>query len=286
MTRIDRRALFATGSAAALLAAVGVSAEARPQRGGHLRAALSGGDRAENWLSVPGGRFLQAARNAVFETLTELAPDGTLQPGLATAWHAEDEGRVWRLSLRKDALFHNGQVFTAEDAIASLAARGLTAHGDDDIRVSLAHSDPSFPLRLAQEGVVMFNAQELSDGRPTSGTGLYRMRRFDPGAGFLGERVETHRKDGQAGWVNTVELVAVSDENVRRDAVQDGIIDIADVSETDLSTLDAALRSVYHQGALTAVVRDTVGMPLKSGPGALDDLRFVERWWMTNAEIA
>ena len=48
MTRIDRRALFATGSVAALLAAAGVSAQAAPKRGGHLRVGLSGGNRSES----------------------------------------------------------------------------------------------------------------------------------------------------------------------------------------------------------------------------------------------
>ena len=47
MTRLDRRALFASGAAAALLAATGVSAS--PKRGGRLRAALS---RALFWVIV------------------------------------------------------------------------------------------------------------------------------------------------------------------------------------------------------------------------------------------
>ncbi|MBT3467245.1 MAG: peptide ABC transporter substrate-binding protein, partial [Rhodobacteraceae bacterium] len=42
MNRIDRRVLFTSGAAAALLAATGVSAQTTPHRGGRLRAALSG----------------------------------------------------------------------------------------------------------------------------------------------------------------------------------------------------------------------------------------------------
>ena len=47
MNRIDRRLLFTSGAAAALLAATGVSAQAAPRRGGRLRAALSGASRAD-----------------------------------------------------------------------------------------------------------------------------------------------------------------------------------------------------------------------------------------------
>ena len=43
---LDRRALFSSGAAAALLAAAGVSAGPLPQRGGKLRLALSGAARS------------------------------------------------------------------------------------------------------------------------------------------------------------------------------------------------------------------------------------------------
>ena len=51
MTRslMDRRALFASGAAAALLAATGVSAASMPKAGGRLRMALSGAARSDTW---------------------------------------------------------------------------------------------------------------------------------------------------------------------------------------------------------------------------------------------
>lgn len=281
---IDRRALFATGSAAALLAAVGVSAEAAPVRGGFLRAALSGGDRAEGWQSQPGGAFLRATRHAVFETLTEIAPDGTLQPGLATDWTSFDDGAVWQFNLRDDVLFHDGVLLMPTDVVASFVAQGLNATAAvNSVTVRLVKADPAFPLRAAQDDLVVFKAEELAtDGRLNTGTGLYQIVRFDAGRTFIGARVETHRKDGRAGWFEKVELVAVSDDAVRAEAVRDGIVDVADLSGDFGLGQDKRLSLINDRGDVCAVTRDCIRRPARMGRHLLDDMRFVERWWVAS----
>ncbi len=279
MTRIDRRALFATGSAAALLAAVGVSAESRPARGGTLRAALSGGDRSESLFHVPGGRFLQAVRNAVFESLTEIAPDGTLQPALAVSWHGDDGGRIWSFRIRDDATFHDGSPMRVSDVVASLRAFGLNADGAHVVTVTLAQPDRAFPFRLARDGFAVFRAAELAGGGPVSGTGLYAIRRLDMGRGFLGERVDTHRKDGTAGWFDTVELVAISDEAVRAEAVRDGYVDVADLRRAHDLAARSDIRLIHGHGEIGAALRKGIHHHLRTGQDPLDDMRFVERWW-------
>jgi len=281
MTRIDRRALFATGSAAALLAAVGVSGATAPRRGGHLRAALSGGDRGESWSTMPGGRFLQAARAAVFETLTEIAPDGTLQPGLATAWTSSAEGRVWQFELRRDAVFHDGRELQAADVATSLQAQGLPALvAGDAVTVELGTADASLPLRMAQGDMSIFDASELGMGGPLrNGTGLYRVDRFDAGRGFSARRVDQHRKDGTAGWFDSVEFIAVSDEAVRAEAVRDGIVDVADLSTAFDLEANADVRVIRDGADVVAAVRQSLHSNARVGVAPLDDMRFSERWW-------
>ena len=114
MTRIDRRALFASGAAAALLAATGVSA--MPKRGGVLRAALSGAARDQVW-GPNGGLMIQAARSAVLEGLTEIAADGTLRGVLAERWDSREDGRIWTFQLR------------SENSVPRWFAAGLTGCG-------------------------------------------------------------------------------------------------------------------------------------------------------------
>lgn len=285
--QFDRRALFATGSAAALLAAVGISAQAAPARGGHLRVALSGGDRAETWHSVPGGRFVQAARNAVFETLTEIAPDGTLQPGLAIGWQAQDGGARWTFTLRAGVTFHDGAPLGAEDVAASLRLHGAVQDvrpvaGGRAAAVLLHRPDPGFPFTAAQSAWSIFAASELAGGAlPMLGTGLYRIARFDPGRGFLGRRVAAHRKDGAAGWFDSVELVAMSDEAVRAEAVRDGYVDAADLSHAhDLAAQADVEVMTDETGTVRGARRKTVLHPARLGPHPLDALHLAARWWM------
>lgn len=49
----------------------------------------------------------------VFDHLIELAPDGTLVPGLAVAWNWAND-RTLVMSLRQGVRFHNGEIFDAE----------------------------------------------------------------------------------------------------------------------------------------------------------------------------
>lgn len=56
-------------------------------------------------------------RLQVMETLVDANSEGVLQPALATAWTADEDGLSWRFNLRKDVSFHNGTSLNA--AIAS-----------------------------------------------------------------------------------------------------------------------------------------------------------------------
>lgn len=280
MTRIDRRALFASGSAAALLATVGISAQAAPTRGGHLRAALSGGDRGETWLDLPGGRFLQAARHATFESLTEIGADGTLQPGLAVRWASEDAGRVWHFELAEGVWFHSGIALRVEDVTASLARAGMLAYGHNGgVTIELADPNPALPFALAQDGIMIFSADQLEAGEVlTDGTGLYALKRFEAGRSFLGERVAQHRKDGAAGWFDTVEFVSISDEAVRAEAVRDGFVDVADLHNTSCLAGCEDLTFIVD-GDQTAALHKAIKTGARTGVAPLDDMRFAERWW-------
>ena len=181
MTRslMDRRALFASGAAAALLAATGVSAASMPKAGGRLRMALSGAARSDTW-GQGGGLFMQVARQGlIFDTLTEIAADGTLRGELATAWQGSADGRVWLVDLRKDVLFHDQHPMTARDVVASLALDGVVeATGPHQLRITMDAPAMDLPFTLADPRHVIRAAHAMDDG---IGTGLYRLRRFTPG---------------------------------------------------------------------------------------------------------
>ncbi|WP_027339339.1 ABC transporter substrate-binding protein [Halonatronum saccharophilum] len=53
----------------------------------------------------------------IFDRLVEFEGDSEIVPGLATDWDISDDGLVWTFDLRDDVYFHDGNHFTAEDAV-------------------------------------------------------------------------------------------------------------------------------------------------------------------------
>lgn len=276
---MDRRALFSSAAAATLLAATGVTA-ATPRRGGRLRIALSGATRQDSWTAGD-GLFMQVARQGlIFDTLTEVAADGTLRGELATGWSASSDAREWSFQLREDVKFHDGTPFTAEDVVASAAGFSdgtVEASDAHAVRFTLHQPDPGLPLRLSQPAFYIAAAHAMGTG---IGTGLYRVRDFAPGQRLLADRVEAHFKDGTAGWFDEVELTSIPSEGVRAQALAEFMVDAIDMSDaTILSGLsDLALQPDRRQ-PVQAVSSDVM-QPMRVGyQRPFDNLRAAERWW-------
>ena len=267
---VDRRALFTTGAAAALLAASGVSLEAAPRRGGRLR------------LAVPKGEMFDAALNgALYDTLTDVGPDGLLRGELATDWTSDATARDWRMTLRRDVRFHDGTAFTAEDAARALAQHGLSARIDadgHDLRLTLDAPDPDLPYRLAAPELVMTGAAG-ADGLPL-GTGPYAPRSLRPGRHLIADRIVPHHKDGRAAWFDSVEIAVIPDAAVRAEALRDGFVDVAALPDAELLLNRPGL--FLHPSGTDAALAAGQGVTLPRSIGtraALDDGRIAQRWW-------
>ncbi|APX13150.1 ABC transporter substrate-binding protein [Tateyamaria omphalii] len=255
MTRIDRRALFASGAAAALLAATGASA--LPQRGGRLRAALSP------------ELFEQAVAATVYDNLTEIAADGTLRGELATEWSSDPDARVWRFTLRDGVTFHDNKPFEAS-AVSHLPW-DVQMLDPLAIQINLDQPNPSLPYLLAQPGFEI---------RGATGTGLYKAQKLDDGRHFIGTRVADHWKQG-AGWFDSVEFVQFSADHVRGEALRDGLVDVADVIALDGYADPRDFQALPNAHAATHIVSRSVTVPVTVGKSwPLDNLRMAERWWM------
>ncbi|WP_299413785.1 ABC transporter substrate-binding protein [uncultured Sulfitobacter sp.] len=269
---LDRRALFASGAAAALLAAAGVSAGPLPQRGGKLRLALSGASRSDDWVQGD-GLFMQVARvGLVFETLTEVAADGTLRGALATGWTSSDDATVWTFDLRSGVSFHDGADLTSADVVHSLSGIGaVRALSPSRFQITLDSPDAELPFTLAHPSHILRPAHVA---KGDIGTGLYRVERFAAGQQLLTTRVASHWKDGQAGWFDAVELVSIPSSDVRVQAVAEYLVDGADV--VDASALGGFDDIAVWNGQ---AVSRSIAMPAVLGQGVFDDLRAPQRWW-------
>ncbi|GAA6158978.1 hypothetical protein NBRC116589_11520 [Ruegeria sp. HU-ET01832] len=271
MTRMDRRALFASGAAAALLAATGASLADTPKKGGTLRLAVPRDDSLE-----------QVARGAVFDTLTEIAPDGTLRGELASGWHTDADARVWSFDLRADVAFHDGAALNVADVVSVLQqvgqAEALTA---DSVRLELTEANPGLPFLLADTRfVITRDGQGVTPLHTANGTGCYRVKRAEDDRHFFGRRVSDHYKDGQAGWADALEVIVIPDAKVRAEALRDGYVDVAALPDSDGLKDQRGLRYHPSQDDMALAVAGQVGMPRQIGGRALDDGRIAERWWL------
>lgn len=271
MTRFDRRALFASGAAAALLASAGMSLAGSPRRGGHMRIGVPRSD------DVLGPQ----SRAAVFETLTELTPDGLLQGRLATGWQSDDQARVWEIALRESVTFHDGAPFTAQDAVASLIAAGdrlpglqeVSAFGAFRLRLELTVGDPQLPIRLANPSLIMGPVDQAD----LIGTGLYAVRHVSSGGGMVGERVAGHYRDGDAGWAQRVDIVSISDPRVRAQAINENIVDAALLPDRTSLDLNRGARLLPSDSDPILVLQNSVGCPAAT---VATDTRIAERFWL------
>jgi peptide/nickel transport system substrate-binding protein len=137
----------------------------------------------------------------LFDSLIHKDPDGALVPGLATAWEAAGAS-AWRITLRPDVRWHDGEPFTAADVkftierIATtpeLARHILFSHvveveivNDLEVVVRTERPDPLFPLNLVSNGAQILPRHHV-EGRGIDtaavqpiGTGPYRFVEYRP----------------------------------------------------------------------------------------------------------
>jgi len=129
----------------------------------------------------------------MFDTVTMLAPDGSPQPRIATAWK-DVSPTEWQLTLRKGVRFHDGSEMTADDVGRSImdtkenpksqfreyasAVSGYKVVDPTTLTVSFSTPNPLFPIYLSQVPV-MPEALIAKQGRTAFaqhpiGTGPYK----------------------------------------------------------------------------------------------------------------
>ncbi|MFY0693181.1 MAG: ABC transporter substrate-binding protein [Paracoccaceae bacterium] len=254
MSQISRRGLLKTGVAAGVLAATGLPVRAQAKKGGRLRLGLAGANTSDSWdgRTHSDSFMIMCAHGAVFDCLTEVGADGQLKGELAESWEASADAKTWTFKLRQGVTFHNGKSFGADDVIESLnmhtaegaksAAKPIVSAisemkklGEHEVQMTLAAGNADFPFLLSDYHILMFPAGQVEEAIAKGiGTGLYRVESFDPGVRFVGKRVESHYKDGSAGWFDEIEAIAINDSSARMNALMTGQVDA--VNRVDVKT--------------------------------------------------
>jgi peptide/nickel transport system substrate-binding protein len=253
---------FLKYSAAAGLATAGFSMglpfaafaqEATPKPGGVLRLGLAGGSTTDSldpgsWSDT----FTFVGFSAVYNTLSEIAVDGSAIPELAEHWESTPDARVWTFKLRQGVTFHNGKTLTADDVVASinhhLGANSTSAaktvlgdvakvstQGPDTVVFELHSGNADFAYVVADYHLVIMPSKDgLADWHAGMGTGGYRIKSFEPGVRMLLERSPDYWKPGRAHFASA-ELLGIADGAARVNALVTGQVDV--INKVDLKTV-------------------------------------------------
>lgn len=177
----------------------------------------------------------------LFEGLTRIGPDGSVQPGLAESWDISDDGKTYTFHLRPGVTFHDGSAFDAQDVIFSLdraRAEGSTnaqktlfegiltveAQDPQTVRVTLKSPDGAFPFKMAWGDAVMVDQASIDTiaTRPV-GTGPFRFDEWKQG-----DRITLTAYDGYWGEkpaLRTATFRFIADPTAAFAAIMAGDID-------------------------------------------------------------
>ena len=243
MNGISRRGLLKTGAAAGVLSLTGMPLKAQ-SRGGKLTAGLSGANTSDSWDSRTHSDIfmIASAQGAVFDSLTEVAADGSLVGELAESWESSD-AQTWVFNLRQGVTFHNGKSFGVDDVMASLnmhlgeesksAAKPIVENisemnklGEHQLELVLTAPNADFPYLLSDYHILMYPDGQIEEAIAQGiGTGLYAVQAFDPGVRMVATRVDGHYKGDDVGMFDEIEYIAINDNTARMNALMTGQVD-------------------------------------------------------------
>ena len=142
---------------------------------------------------------------AVYDSLLHEAPDGSIEPWLATTWAYSDGNKRLTMTLRTDVNFTDGTRFTAEVAAQNLLrfrdggspnktrlanVADARATGSHALEITLSRPDPGLLLSLAQnaglqESPSQFNAPDAATVPVGSGPYILDTTATMPGSSYV-----------------------------------------------------------------------------------------------------
>jgi peptide/nickel transport system substrate-binding protein len=136
----------------------------------------------------------------IFEGLTRMGPDGSVQPGLAESWEISEDGLVYTFNLHDGVTFHDGATFSGDDVKFSLeramaedstnpqkmlfaAIDSVEVVDPQTVRVTLKHPQGSFPWNMAWgEAAIVSPASADTNMENPVGTGPFRFESWSRGS--------------------------------------------------------------------------------------------------------
>ncbi len=181
----------------------------------------------------------------VCEMLVDIGPDGVPRPRLATSWTPSENGKTWTVKLRQGVKFHNGQLMTADDVVASfkrlvdpksgssalatfsfLPMDGIQKVDQYTVAFHLKRTVVEFPAYLSTYQATILPANWPGHfAKNPIGTGPFKMVAYVPQQHATFVKNPNYWLKG-APYLDGVEIVTLSSDNAIT-AIQGGSIDWA-----------------------------------------------------------
>ena len=218
---------------------------ATPKKGGALN---FGVEAEEQGFDPATGRFdetgVQYART-VFDPLTILAADGSVQPYLAQAVTPNEDYSVWTITARSGVQFHDGTPCDAAAIAGSLehfiknllgitfnTVTNVSVPTSDTVVITLKQTWVPFPAYLAggiggQPGYIIAPAmiKNSKGSEQPIGTGPFKFKEWVPNDHFTAVRNDNYWRKGLP-YLNSVTYRPITDAQQRANSLQAGTIDI------------------------------------------------------------
>jgi ABC-type transport system substrate-binding protein len=180
--------------------------------------------------------------NAVFDTLTRVAADGTAQPHLAESVVANSDGTVWTITLRPSVVFHDGSPLTSDVLVANFQAllhsplTGQAVAPVTDVRatgplsVEVTTNEPlvAFPYYLSTQVGYVVALSQLSAADGSShpvGTGPFKLVSWVPNDHLALERNPSYWRPGLP-YLDSITYKPIASDEARESSLRSGTIDL------------------------------------------------------------
>lgn len=181
--------------------------------------------------------------NLVFNGLTRMREDLSIEPDLAESWSSTEDLKRWTFHLRRGVKFHNGDEMVADDVVAIFKRlldpkTAAPARSQTDMIATVSAPDPAtvvFDLKLPYSGLadIMSDPQVKITPRKylaqmatkPIGTGPFKFVSYTPGDRVVLTRNPAYFEPGLPK-LDGVELRIIPEMSVRIAALQAGDIDV------------------------------------------------------------
>lgn len=228
--------------------------------------------------------FLQ---RPIYDSLVYQAPNGTLEPWLATKWQISKDGRVYTFKLRDDVIFHDGSKLdapavkanfdhiTAKKTLSQYAAGllgpyvGTTVKGPYEVAVRFSRPYAPFLqaasttyLGIASPASLRLGSQKLCAATGSVGSGPFKAGPYVRGQqrAYVKNAAYHWAPQGMGhsgpAWLDSIKIRLIQDDSTRVGALTSGQVDAA-------GAIPPNQRMLIQKNARLATVSKQV-------PGAVD----------------